>query len=76
MEQQLDDLEMYKKENKILKQRYFLMRTASEMVRQRNEAQAATIEHLQKLVSMEEMLDVEIHIRNLLEERGPASSSE
>ena len=69
LKQKIDSLEPLTKENKLLKQRYFLVRTASELLRNRIEEQHVMMDKMQKLVNTDELLDVEIDYRKLAAER-------
>ena len=65
----VEALEPLQKENKLLKQKYFIIRTAGELLKQRNEEQIKRMDQMQQLVDTEELLDTEINIRQLMEER-------
>ena len=63
------DLRNKEIENKELKKRYFLMRTACQMFQPKIQSLNNQLEQMGKLVQVDEVLDVEIEIRKLLDER-------
>lgn len=65
----IESLEPLEKENKLLRQRFFLVRTAGELLKHQNEENIKRMEALQEVVSTGEILDVEVSIRKLMEER-------
>lgn len=68
------DLKNKEIENKELKKRYFLIRTASQMLQPRIHSLNTQIDLMQKMIKFDEVLDLEIELRKLLDERDILAS--
>ena len=69
LKKRIDILEPLHRENQLIKQRYFLLRTATEFLRNKIDDQNVTMNKMQQLINADELLDVEVDIRKLVAQR-------